>query len=114
MGTNAVVQAVQMSEQYVWWLSVLATTGLFLMWAVFWIVVARRNESISGILMKPEFFQVVTVMGIVAATVVLSLAGRIEGHLTAAILSGIAGYVLGSVSHKRKEAEPSTDGNVPK
>ena len=89
-----------MSSQYVWWLSILATAGLCLMWAVFWIAVWRRNESVTEILTKPEFFKVVTVMGVIAATVVLSLADRIKGELTAAILSGIVGYVLGSVAHK--------------
>jgi tetrahydromethanopterin S-methyltransferase subunit C len=39
-------------------------------------------------------------MGVIAATVVLSLAGRLEGNLTAAILSGIVGYVLGQLSGK--------------
>jgi hypothetical protein len=70
------------------------------MWAIFWIAVWRRNESVTEILTKPEFFKVVTVMGVIAATVVLSLADRIKGELTAAILSGIVGYVLGSVAHK--------------
>ena len=37
-------------------------------------------------------------MGVIAATVVLSLAGRLEGNLTGAILSGIVGYVLGQIS----------------
>ena len=89
-----------MSSQYVWWLSILATAGLCLMWAIFWFAVMRRNESITDVLTKPEFFKVITVMGVIAATVVLSLADRIKGDLTAAILSGIVGYVLGSVSHK--------------
>jgi hypothetical protein len=43
-------------------------------------------------------------MGVIAATVVLSLADRIKGELTAAILSGIVGYVLGSIAHKAREA----------
>ena len=93
-----------MTAEYVWWLSVLATAGLCAMWAVFWIAVSRRDESITEILTKPEFFKVVTVMGVIAATVVLSLADRIQGSLTAAILSGIVGYVLGSVAHKTHEA----------
>lgn len=37
-------------------------------------------------------------MGVIAATVVLSLAGRLEGNTTGAILSGIVGYVLGQLS----------------
>jgi hypothetical protein len=92
--------ALQITPRDVWLLSILATAGLSLMWTVFWIAVWRRNESITDILTKPEFFQVVTVMGVIAATVVLSLADKIKGELTAAILSGIAGYVLGSVAHK--------------
>jgi len=108
MKNTLLADAVQMSSEYVWWLSVLATAGLCLMWTVFWIAVWRRNESITEILTKPEFFKVVTVMGVIAATVVLSLADRIKGELTAAILSGIVGYVLGSVAHKTREA--STKG----
>jgi hypothetical protein len=52
------------------------------------------------ILRSPSFFKTVTVMGVIAATVVLSLAGRLEGNITGAILSGIAGYVLGQLSSK--------------
>ena len=103
--------AIQMSAHDVLCLSVLATAGLFVMWAVFWLVVLFRKESISEIVVKPEFFQIVTVMGVIAATVVLSLANRLDGNLTAAILSGIAGYVLGSVSHKAKE-DKKTNGNT--
>jgi len=80
---------------------------LSFLWAAFWIVVALRKESVSEIITKPEFFQVITVMGVVAATVVLSLAGRIEGQLTAAILSGIAGYSWGpSPARKRSPNQP--------
>ena len=104
MNNTLLADTVQMGSQYVWWLSVLATAGLCLMWTVFWIAVWRRNESITEILTKPEFFKVVTVMGVIAATVVLSLADRIKGELTAAILSGIVGYVLGSLAHKTREA----------
>lgn len=102
--------AVKMSAQHVLWLSILATSGLVLMWAVFWLAVSRRNESISEILIKPEFFKVVTVMGVVAATVVLSLADRIQGSLTAAILSGIVGYVLGSTGKRPRELPESGRG----
>lgn len=109
---NTEVTAVQISEQYVWWLSILATTGLFLMWLVFWFVVWRRGESITDILTKPEFFKVTTVMGVVAATVVLSLADRIQGNLTAAILSGIVGYVLGSVAHKSRTGHDVQHGKI--
>jgi len=100
MKNTQLADAVLMSPQYVWWLSILATTGLCFMWTVFWIAVWRRKENITNILTKPEFFKVVTVMGVIAGTVVLSLADRIKGELTAAILSGIVGYVLGAVANK--------------
>ncbi len=95
--------ALRMSSSDILWLSVLATAGLVLMWGIFWVAVHRRNESITEILMSPTFFRVVTVMGVIAASVVLSLAGRLEGNLTGAILSGIVGYVLGTVSGRSKE-----------
>lgn len=83
-----------LSPQQIVWLSILGTTGLVLMWAVFWWR-AGRSASIYGILQSPGFFRTVAVMGVIAATVVLSLAGRLEGNITGAILSGIVGYVLG-------------------
>ena len=81
-------------------LSILATAGLVLMWAVFWLAVVKRGEGIQAILVSPAFFRTVAVMGVIAATVVLSLAGRLEGNITGAILSGVVGYVLGQMEKK--------------
>ena len=94
--------AVQLSAEYVVWLSVLATAGLVLMWAVFWLAIVRAKESVHEILVSAGFFRTVTVMGVIAATVVLSLAGRLEGNITGAILSGIVGYVLGAISTRAR------------
>ncbi|MBI3899896.1 MAG: hypothetical protein HY308_16600 [Gammaproteobacteria bacterium] len=91
-------EAVQLSAEYIVWLSVLATAGLVLMWAVFWLAVIRNKESVSEILLSTGFFRTVTVIGVIAGTLVLSLAGRLEGNITGAILSGIVGYVLGQIS----------------
>jgi len=87
-----------LSPEYVVGLSILATVGLILMWAIFWLATVKAKESIHEILLSPSFFRTVTVMGVIAATVVLSLAGRLEGNITGAILSGIVGYVLGQIS----------------
>ena len=89
---------VQLGPQQILWLSILATAGLAVMWAVFWVSVIKARESVHEVLMSAGFFRVVAVMGVVAATVVLSLAGRLEGNATGAILSGIVGYVLGHLS----------------
>ena len=91
-------QSIQLSPEHIVWLSILATAGLVLMWAVFWSAIVRAKESVHEVLLSAGFFRTVTVMGVIAATVVLSLAGRLEGNITGAILSGIVGYVLGQIS----------------
>jgi hypothetical protein len=80
---------------------VLATAGLVLMWGAFWMAVTRRQESVRDILLSPAFFHTVAVMGIIAATVVLSLAGRLKSESASQLLSGIVGYVLGQMSKHR-------------
>lgn len=89
-----------LSPQYILWLSILATGGLLACWIAFWWAVSRQGVSINAILASPGFFRTITVMGVIAATVVLSLAGRLEGNFTGAILSGIVGYVLGQLSSR--------------
>ena len=93
-----------LKEEYIVGLSILATLGLGFMWWTFWNTVHKKDESIVKILSSPSFFKTLTVMGVVAATVVLSLAGKLEGEITGAILSGIAGYVLGHVSNLKEES----------
>ena len=65
------------------------------MWAIFWLAIIRREESVREVLLSPAFFRTVTVMGVIAATVVLSLAGRLADNIAGTMLSGIVGYVLG-------------------
>ena len=81
----------------------LATGGLVIMWVAFWWSAARRGENISEILASAGFFRTVVVMGVIAATAVLSLAGRLEAN-TSAILSGVVGYVLGHLSSRQAKA----------
>ena len=107
------VEAVQLGPAEIGWLAVLATVGLVLMWAVFWLAIIRAKESVHDVLLSPGFFRTVTVMGVVAATVVLSLAGRLDGNITGAILSGIVGYVLGQISAAgRGHPEENKKSNV--
>jgi uncharacterized membrane protein len=93
----------QMLPPDIFWLSVAATVALAVMWVIFWIAVIRSNESIIQILSNPAFFRTVTVMGVIAATAVLSLAGKLDGNVTGAILSGIAGYVLGHLTSQKSD-----------
>jgi hypothetical protein len=96
----------ELSEQAILILAAFATGGLAVCWVAFWISVVRAGESIPRILASAGFFRTVTVMGVIAATAVLSLANRIDGNVTAAILSGIVGYVLGQLA-TRNSTTPS-------
>jgi len=89
------VPPAELAPQQIVWLSVLATSGLAVMWAIFWLAIIRREESVREVLLSPAFFRTVTVMGVIAATVVLSLAGRLADNIAGTMLSGIVGYVLG-------------------
>jgi hypothetical protein len=88
----------------IFWLSITATIALVLMWGTFWIAIIRSGESIIAVLLNQAFFRTVTVMGVIAATAVLSLAGKLDGNITGAILSGIAGYVLGHITSQTTES----------
>lgn len=103
---NEAAQALTLTPEYIVGLSILATLGLVVMWVKFWGAVAASNESILDILKSASFFKVVTVMGVIASTVILSLAGKLEGNMTGAILSGIVGYVLGQLSNKQEVESP--------
>lgn len=98
------MQTEPLSPDFVFRLSVLATTGLVLCWVAFWVAVIVRQENVHQILVSASFFRTVAVMGVIAATVVLSLAGRLEGNITGAILSGIVGYVLGQLAGRGRES----------
>lgn len=95
----------QSKPEYIVGLSILATVALVVMWGMFWHSVARSPEKVMDILTSPSFFKAVTVIGAIAATVVLSLAGRLDGNITGAIPSGIAGHVLGQLSGKQKSKD---------
>jgi hypothetical protein len=98
-------QTGQLAQEYIFYLSILATVGLAIMWIAFWVVVYLRRENVGEILLSSGFFQTVVVMGVIAATVVLSLAGRLDSDVTGAILSGIVGYVLGRIAgHGKPES----------
>jgi hypothetical protein len=98
METEVIEQTMELKPEYIVGLSVLATKGIVAMWGMFWNAVAKSDEKIMDILKSSSFFKTITVIGVIAATVVLSLAVRLDGNITGAILSGIAGYVLGHLS----------------
>lgn len=105
METEVIEQTMELKAEYIVGLSILATIGLVTMWGMFWGAVAKSDEKIMDILKSSSFFKTITVIGVIAATVVLSLAGRLDGNITGAILSGIVGYVLGQLSGKTESTK---------
>lgn len=99
-------QPVPLGSTAVLILAGMAGGAIVLMWCAFWITAARSGADVTGILLSPGFFRTVTVIGVIAATGVLALAGRLESNLTGAILSGVAGYVLGTT----RAREPADAG----
>ena len=64
----------------------LATIAILLMWFGFWVAVIWQKEKVSEVLFNPAFFKTVAVVGVIAATAVLSLAQRLEENFTARFL----------------------------
>lgn len=99
--------AVNIKAEYIVGLAVLAAVCIVLMWCMFWHTVAKSQDSVIDVLKSPSFFKGSTVIGVIAATAVLSLAGRLDGNVSGAILSGIVGYVLGQLSGREVEKKVS-------
>lgn len=91
---------VQLSANNIVALSFLAAIVLFLMWGVFWLAIIQSKVSILDVLSSQGFFRTVAVMGVIAATAVLGLAGRLDSNIAGAILSGVGGFVLGHLSNR--------------
>jgi hypothetical protein len=87
-------------------------------WTVFWISVVKRGVDPHAIVRDGGFLRVVTVGFTLSAVVILSIARVLSGELAGAIISGVGGYVLGSIRDSRnldqQLAHPSPPpGHVP-
>lgn len=64
-----------------------------------------EGETVALIIQRTEFAKLATIVLIILATTLLGLLGLVEGEAVVAILSGIAGYVLGGrVGGKERQA----------
>jgi hypothetical protein len=105
-GSSTITAPILFTSDQIMVLAWLATVAIVLMWIGFWAVVLWQGEKVSAVMFNPSFFKTVAVIGVIAATTVLSLAQRLEGNFTGAILSGTVGYVLGSLSGRSDAATP--------
>ena len=84
---------------YIAGLSVLAAISLVFMWWCFWKAAASKDNNVLTTIQNSAFLKTVTVIGVIAATVILTLVDKLGGDIAGAILSGVAGYVLGNTSN---------------
>ena len=89
-------------------IAVVLATGLLGLFAVSYVSFSRDNKVASEYL-TPVFgagsaLQLLTVLSVILSATVLALAGQLQDGAVA-LLSGIAGYVLGSI---RPPSQPTT------
>lgn len=85
--------------------------GVFctLLGVVYWTTFRNHNlsgESLAVIIERSEVPKLATIILIIVAATFLGLMQLVEGESIIAILSGIAGYVLGGRANQKKDKEP--------
>ncbi len=101
------------SMQFVYLMFGFAGT-LVIVWGTLWTAVIRSKTNALEVIDNSGFLRIVTVGFALSAVVILSLARILTGEMAGTIVSGIAGYVLGSakkssdrLAAKRGDAEPT-------
>lgn len=106
MNTNVVIAAppTSFTAQEFTYLSLIVVIGFFLCWVTFWKYGGIQQQAHLGSL-GGNILQMLTVVVIVAATALLAICGVLQGDLAASLLSGIAGYVLGSIRDRKDDGQ---------
>ena len=71
-------------------------------------VLYRANPGVGEALARTQPLYILTVLAVVVATTVLALERIMTGDVAASVLSGIVGYVLGSL---KQTTSPPTSGS---
>jgi hypothetical protein len=71
----------------------------------FWKTNTGGAKTFTLFLQRGDALRIMTVGGIVVAATFLALAGVLDGAAVAAILSGIAGYVLGGLGKSKDDQD---------
>jgi hypothetical protein len=66
------------------------------------------GDSLSTIIAQTQIPKLITIILIIVSTTFLGLLQLVSGESVVAILSGIAGYVLGGTGIQRREKQTST------
>src|SRR5450759_4312363 len=107
MARGTSMPAVSIDAEHFLWIVAITAVMLLSGWIWFWWVVMRKEQLPSQILFQTAFLQNLTVIGVVCASGLLALIGVIKGDVEATLLTGIVGYVLGSIKALRGDPTPS-------
>ncbi|MCY4482567.1 MAG: hypothetical protein OXC12_06805 [Spirochaetaceae bacterium] len=77
------------------------TTGMCVMWRIFWKAVENKQEHVSGILSRPAFIEGMVITGIVGTVAGLASLGRLQSETTGVLLGSVVGYILGRSVNKK-------------
>ncbi len=91
-------------DQFLIFAGIIAAT-LLIGWIVFFVVVRHNPAGARDLITGTGFVQNLTVIVVVAVTAALAVIRVVTGDLAGAILSGVAGYVLGSSSRSNPPPE---------
>jgi len=80
---------------------VVALIGCFaLCWGILFLSLRGRDEIMKVLLSEGNLLRMIAVGFIIASVGTLCLVGKLSGEVASAILSGVAGYVLGGIPKK--------------
>jgi hypothetical protein len=99
---------INFTENTILYLALILASVLILGWSIFFIAAMRTKENVKS-LIDGTFLQNLTVILIVAAVSFLSLIRILPGEIVGSILSGIVGYVLGSIKVRTEMSKQDQD-----
>jgi hypothetical protein len=99
---------IEFTENTILYLASILASVLILGWLIFFIAAMRTKENVKS-LIDGTFLQNLTVILIVAAVSFLALIRILPGEIVGSVLSGIVGYVLGSIKVRTEMSKQKQD-----
>ena len=100
-----------LSEATILYIALTVSGVLILGWLIFFIAAMRTRENIKS-LIDGTFLQNLTVILVVVAASFLALLKVLSGEVAGSILSGVVGYVLGSIKGRSEVINHQTKTQI--
>ena len=91
------------------YLTAILVGAVVLGWVVLCIALVRAKRNRIDVIQDKGFLSAITVVLIISAVLLLTLTRQLSGEIAGTLLSGVAGYVLGSL---KKSAPPKPDAGA--